>query len=133
MDMVESGTFPKNTLFCGDAGFVGYPLWPRLVDSGANFLVRVGANVSLLTEHAVCQFEKEGKNLFVYCWPNTAMQAGEKPLRLRLVQVHLAKIKVWMLTSGLDWQKLTPKAMVRFSTMKGRIEVELRGRQQTTE
>ena len=131
MDMVETGKFPKNTLFCGDAGFVGYPLWSCLVDSGANFLVRVGANVSLLTEHAVCQFKKEGKNLFVYCWPKTAMQAGEKPLRLRLVQVQLGKIKVWMLTSVLDWQKLTPKAMVRFYKMRWGIEVEFRGLKQT--
>ncbi len=27
MNMVEGGDFPENTLFCGDAGFVGYPLW----------------------------------------------------------------------------------------------------------
>src|SRR5271155_5338282 len=62
MEMAETGKFPKNTLFCGDAGFVGYPLWSRLLVSGGHFLVRVGANVSLLTEQAVCEFVKEGKN-----------------------------------------------------------------------
>ena len=30
MDMVGTGVFPKKTLFCGDAGFVGYPLWSCL-------------------------------------------------------------------------------------------------------
>src|SRR3989442_14667471 len=25
IEMIENGKFPTNTLFCGDAGFVGYP------------------------------------------------------------------------------------------------------------
>src|SRR5271170_4525741 len=37
MEMAETGKFPKNTLFCGDAGFVGYPLWSRLLVSGGHF------------------------------------------------------------------------------------------------
>ena len=41
MDMLSTGNFPKNTLFCGDAGFVGYPLWSHILQSGADFLVRV--------------------------------------------------------------------------------------------
>jgi hypothetical protein len=27
MEMVPTGQYPQRTLFCGDAGFVGYPLW----------------------------------------------------------------------------------------------------------
>ncbi|HEV3383669.1 MAG TPA: hypothetical protein VG097_02575 [Gemmata sp.] len=39
MEMVPTSQYPQRTLFCGDAGFVGYPLWAcllgtRLVDSG---------------------------------------------------------------------------------------------------
>lgn len=26
MEMLQQEEFPENTLFCGDAGFVGYPL-----------------------------------------------------------------------------------------------------------
>jgi hypothetical protein len=48
MDMVQTQEFPRKTLFCGDAGFVGYPLWSCLLQRGHDFLVRVGANVSLL-------------------------------------------------------------------------------------
>ena len=48
MDMLNAGRFPERTIFCGDAGFVGYPLWSHILNSGADFLVRVGANVSLL-------------------------------------------------------------------------------------
>lgn len=132
MDMAETESFPKNTLFCGDAGFVGYPLWSCLIARGHDFLVRVGANVSLLTTTGVdYTLNKAGKGFLVYCWPKTMMQAGQRPLRLRLVRVQLGKTKVWMLTSVLDWQRLTTKAMVRFYKMRWGIEVEFRGLKQT--
>jgi len=131
MEMAETGKFPKNTLFCGDAGFIGYPLWSLLVARGANFLVRVGANVHLLTEQADCRLVTEGKNYRVYCWPKEAKKAGQPPLELRLVQMRIGNAKVWMLTSVLDWQELTPKAMVRFYKMRWGVEVEFRGLKQT--
>jgi hypothetical protein len=131
MEMVETGSFPKNTLFCGDAGFVGYPLWSCLIARGHHFLVRVGANVSLLTTQANCKLQKEGKGFWVYCWPKAMMQAGQRPLHLRLVQVYLGKTKVWMLTSVLDERRLATKAMVRFYKMRWGIEVEFRGLKQT--
>ena len=130
MTMAETESFPKNTLFCGDAGFVGYPLWSCLVARGHDFLVRVGANVSLLTTQADCRLKKDGKGFLVYSWPKTMRQAGP-PLRLRLVQVRLGKTKMWMLTSVLDEQRLTTKAIVRFYQMRWGIEVEFRGLKQT--
>ena len=42
--------FPENTLFCGDAGFVGYDLWQSIIDKGHSFVIRVGGNVRLLTK-----------------------------------------------------------------------------------
>ncbi len=131
MAMAETESFPERTLFCGDAGFVGYPLWSCLMARGYDFLVRVGANASLLTTQADCAFKKEGKGLRVYCWPKTMVRAGQPPLRLRLVPVYLGKTKVWMLTSVLDEKRLTTKAMVRFYKMRWRIEVEFRGLKQT--
>src|SRR5476649_2877145 len=62
-------------------------LWSSLVGGGHDFLVRVGANVNLLTTQANCDLKKEGKNFRVYCWPNEVMRAGHPPLKLRLVQV----------------------------------------------
>jgi hypothetical protein len=132
MDMVATGRFPEKTLFCGDAGFVGYPLWTRLRKAG-DFLVRVGANVNLLTEHALCEFQKQGKELFVLCWPKTAIKDKQPPLRLRLVQVFLGKTSVWLLTSVLEPQELTIKMMVRFYKMRWGVEVEFRGLKQTLE
>ena len=81
MEMLDAGGFPKNTLFCGDAGFVGYPLWSQLVASGRHFLVRVGANVRLLTDGADYTIAREGR---VLCWPKMARRSGQAPLRLRL-------------------------------------------------
>ena len=42
MEMLDEEEFPRNTLFCGDAGFVGYALWTHILSHGFDFLVRVG-------------------------------------------------------------------------------------------
>ena len=52
MEMLKEEDFPENTLFVGDAGFVGYDFWKQILDQGRDFLVRVGANVNLLSEKA---------------------------------------------------------------------------------
>ena len=133
MEMARAEEFPENTLFCGDAGFVGYPLWASLLERGSDFLVRVGANVNLLHEQAECDIDidKVGRDIRVICWPKAAQDANRPPLQLRLVQVDLGKIKVWILTSVLEWQRLSPKAIVRFYKMRWGIEVEFRGLKQT--
>ena len=71
--MLETEEFPEETLFCGDAGFVGYPLWHTILARLANFLVRVGANVSLLSETA--DIQKCGGRI-VLCWPKGQMNLG---------------------------------------------------------
>jgi hypothetical protein len=131
MEMVQKEKFPKNTLFCGDAGFVGYPLWNSLLEQGSDFLVRVGSNVSLWLEEAECTTEKLGKYKLVLCWPREVREAKQPPLRLRLLQVRLGKTDMWMLTSVLEWERLTDKAIVRFYKMRWLIEVEFRGLKQT--
>jgi hypothetical protein len=120
--------FPEKTLFCGDAGFVGYPLWKSIIDAGCDFLIRVGANANLLSEHATIERLKDG---IVLCWPKDRIAAGDPPLKLRLVLVQVGKTKMWMLTSVLDRQKLTKKQIVRYYKMRWGIEVEYRGLKQT--
>jgi hypothetical protein len=127
MEMICDGKFPKNTLYCGDAGFVGYPLWSTIIECGRHFLVRVGANVSLLKESADCQL---GKNGLVLCWPK-GMQSKQPPLRLRLVKVRIGKTHVHLLTSVLDPKKLTIKQMIKIYKLRWGIEVEFRGLKQT--
>lgn len=127
MEMLEEGKYPKNTLFCGDAGFVGFPLWSAILGAGGHFLVRVGANVSLLAESADWQQDDEGR---VLCWP-IYMQGKRPPLQLRLVRVRIGRAKVYLLTSVLDPEQLTIEQMVQFYKMRWGVEVEFRGLKQT--
>lgn len=128
-EMLKQEEFPKNTLFCGDAGFVGYPLWSAIASvPGANFLIRVGGNVDLLSEQA--DVKKKGDGI-VLCWPKGQMNSGAPPLRLRLVQVKVGKTKMWMLTSVLARTRLGKKQIIRIYKMRWGIEVEFRGLKQT--
>lgn len=128
-EMLEHEQFPENTLFCGDAGFTGYPLWSAIVNApGQHFLVRVGANVNLLSEQADVKKCDGGD---VLCWPKGRMDSGEAPLRLRLVRVTVGKTKMWMLTSVLSERALSKKQIAKFYKMRWGIEVEYRGLKQT--
>jgi hypothetical protein len=126
-EMIQAGSYPSKTLFCGDAGFIGYPLWSDIMRHGGDFLVRVGANVSLLRESAEYELLENG---LVLCWPR-AMQGTRPPLRLRLVKVRLGKSKAYLLTSVLSSSELSIDQMVRFYKMRWGIEVEFRGLKQT--
>jgi hypothetical protein len=127
MEMLNVGEFPEHTLFCGDAGFVGHSLWSAMRARGSEFLVRVGANVHLLSE-LDCRLTS---NRRVLCWPRAAQQAGQPPLFLRLVRVTVGKTPMWMLTSVLDPHLLTEAQIARFYQMRWGIEVEFRGLKQT--
>lgn len=129
MDMMDSGEFPEDTLFCGDAGFVGYPLWTRIAETGNYFLVRVGANVSLLSGATDCIIRRCKDH--VLCWPRTAREMNLPPLRLRLVKVRIGKQWMWMLTNVLDPKRLTSAQIVNFYKLRWGIEVEFRGLKQT--
>lgn len=128
MEMVGEGKFPKNTLFCGDAGFVGYPLWSLIIEKGFQFLVRVGGNVNLLTEQANCTLTS---NMTVLCWPQDAIKLGLPPLRLRLVKIRVGKTWMWLLTSVLNKSKLTLTQIRALYKQRWGIEVEFRGLKQT--
>ena len=128
MEILKQETFPKNTLFVGDAGFVGYDFWKSILAAGGNFLVRVGANVNLLSEKADIKKLSGG---IVLCWPKGKMNAGAKPLRLRLIKVKIGKTQMWMLTSVLDRKQLSNKKIVKYYKMRWGVEVEFRGLKQT--
>jgi hypothetical protein len=130
LQMVQANRFPAQTLFCGDAGFVGYPLWSGLRQAGTDFLVRVGANARLLTEQARCHFVTEGAEHVVYCWP-LGVQTTHPPLRLRLVKLRLKQTTVWLLTSVWDRDDLTTSTLRQLYQMRWGIEVEFRGLKQT--
>ncbi len=127
-EMLAAENFPENTLFCGDAGFTGYPLWSAIAQAKGNFVVRVGSNVRLLSTQA--DVKRLGGGI-VLCWPKGRMESGEPPLRLRLARVQVGKTKMWLLTSVLDRARLTHKQLVRVYKMRWGMEVEFRGLKQT--
>ena len=128
MEILEEEKFPEDTLFCGDAGFVGYDFWQAILAAGGNFLVRVGGNVKLLSEKADVKQLGGGT---VLCWPKGKMDSGARPLRLRLAKVKIGKTTMWMLTSVLDRKKLSHKKIIKYYKMRWGIEVEYRGLKQT--
>jgi len=128
VEMLEQEEFQDKTMFCGDAGFVGYPLWDAILKSQGNFLVCVGANVNLLSETFDIQ---KCVDRTVLCWPKGKMNSGEPPLKLRLVKVKIGQTNMWMLTSVLDHHQLTKKQIIRIYKMRWGIEVEFRGLKQT--
>ena len=128
MEILEQEQFPEDTLFCGDAGFIGYDFWRAILAAEANFLVRVGGNVNLLSEKA--DIKRLGGGI-VLCWPKGKMKSGAAPLRLRLVKVKIGKTTMWMLTSILEPKKLPKKKIIRYYKMRWGVEVEYRGLKQT--
>lgn len=128
MELLEQEEFPENTLFCGDAGFVGYDFWRAILASGSEFLVRVGGNVNLLSKTADVKRLGDG---IVLCWPKGKMNLGLPPLTLRLVKIKIGQTMMWMLTSVVDRQKLPKKKIVKYYQLRWGVEVEYRGLKQT--
>ena len=71
---------PAQALVVADAGFVGYALCRRLLRHGTHFLLRVGGNMTLLTDLGYYHEEREG---LVYLWPQKHRRG--RPLVLRLI------------------------------------------------
>lgn len=128
MDMIVSSHFLKNTLFVGDAGFVGYDFWKLILDHNHDFLVRVGGNVRLLENLGFYTRQKKG---IVYCWPNAAMSKKQPPLTLRLVKCRIGAKQVFLLTSVLDEAKLPCKEIKKLYQHRWGVELEFRALKQT--
>lgn len=107
-------TLPASALIVADAGFNGFGLAQAIVGSGASFLIRMSAKVTLLTEAGILpQRFREGS---VYYWPRAAQKGGEKPLKVRLLRIRGKKkgADVWLLTNILDGKRLTLARAAQF-------------------
>lgn len=122
MEMLQTETFPENTLFCGDAGFVGYELWNSILDAGHNFLMRVGANVRLLTD-LECIRQRDG---IVCVWPNSAVRAKQPPIVLRLIQVQNERGTMSLVTNVLSQHQLSNSRIARLYSKRWGIELQFR-------
>jgi Transposase DDE domain len=133
---------PPNAMVLADAGFHGYDLSRLLLRQGSSFLMRVGNNVSLITQlgYAV----REWKDT-VYLWPpQQRKRAGCKgpigkhldgvrpPLVLRLIRLKDAKGRpICLLTNVLEKSRLSNAAAARMYRLRWGIEVMWRGLKQT--
>lgn len=125
--MFDEEQFPKNSLFVGDAGFVGYDLWKKMSDLGHYFLIRVGNNISFLQDQKSV-VEQDGN--LVYYWPTKQYRKRCEPLVLRLLYVTIGNKEVALVTNVLEPSLLDKKLAKRFYKMRWGIELEFRSLKQ---
>ena len=126
-ELLQERQFPENTLFCADAGFVGYELWTAILAAGHHFAIRVGANVNLLRGLGRV---RQGHGI-VHVWPKHAQKHNQPPLALRLLEFQGPRGKVCIVTSVLCDQHLSAKAVGRLYRMRWGIELQFRAFKQT--
>ena len=125
--LLDEQRFPEFTLFCGDAGFVGYEFWWSILDHGHSFLMRVGGNVRLLKGLGVVRQKGE----IVYCWPDAAAKKKQPPLVLRLLRFHDGRGEVYLVTNILDDTELTAEQASLIYRGRWGIELQFRALKQT--
>jgi len=112
---------PAEALLLGDGNFVGYPVWSKLQAAGKHFLIRVGGNVSLLTQlwpDAALRCRGD----IVYAWPKHHRQRVA-PLTLRLIRVGSRKNRVFLLTNVLDSGQLSKRTAGTIYRLRWGVEL----------
>jgi hypothetical protein len=125
--MLREQPFPSHTLFCADAGFTGYDLWQALIDAGHSFLIRVGANVTLLRRLGYVR-ERDG---IVYFWPDQAAKRRRPPLVLRVFQFQAGRCRMSVVTNILDDQQLSAAQACELYKLRWGVELQFRTLKQT--
>ncbi len=124
-DMIAE--LPENSLLVADAGFVGYELCRKLMLAEQSFLLRVGGNITLLTELG---WHHEERDSLVYLWPDNFRKSP--PLVLRLIKLEQSdKPPISLLTNVLDAEKLFDEDARALYEMRWGIEVCYRSYKQT--
>ncbi|MFH5806530.1 IS4 family transposase [Alienimonas sp. DA493] len=84
------GDLPDRTLLLADAGFPHFDLLSRLDAAGCAFLMRVGADRTLLAELTACEHADGtcGGGQQVWLWPEAKRRAGRPPLSLRAIELE---------------------------------------------
>lgn len=117
---------PKNSLITADAGFVGYHLWRDVLDAGHHFVIRVGANVSLIKHLG---FARQHAHT-VYLWPDAASRKKQPPLVLRLIVINNGKHPVYVVTD-LPKSELNDSQAAQIFRARWGIEIFFRTFKQT--
>jgi hypothetical protein len=126
-ELLDTQCFPENTLFCGDANFVGYEFWKAIIDAGHDFLVRVGGNAKLLKNLGYVRH----RHGLVYCWPAAAMRKKQPPLVLRLLKFRSGCKYIYLVTTVLDERALPYATAGELYRQRWGVEVQFRSLKQT--
>lgn len=122
---------PLEALLVADAGFTGFDLLSGLQQRGVYFLVRVGANVTLLRNLG---YAVEQRGSTVYLWPTN--RRDRPPLVLRMIRVKPSRAdtsakSVVLITNVLDPDQLSDEQAAVFYQMRWGVEVFYRSLKQT--
>jgi hypothetical protein len=115
-------TLPEQALIVADAGFTGYDLLNQILASGRSFLVRVGANVRLLTNLLGVEVEQKGD--VVWLWPQD--RRNQLPLKLRLIRIPKRSSSVedmGLLTNVFDHERMSRETAHRLYRMRWGVEL----------
>lgn len=110
---------PANSLVVADAGFIGFDLCRRLQTDGVRFLLRVGANVTLLTEQLGARLQVDGTT--VWLWPQD--RRDEPPIVLRLLVYGTGSQAVHLVTDVLEPGALSAAQARELDRQRWGIEV----------
>lgn len=127
MDLLQTRRFPENTLFCGDAGFVGYELWSTIIAQGHSFLIRVGGNVRFLKHLGKI---RRGDGL-VYLWPKEVARRRQPPLTLRLIEAKGPRGSMFLVTNVLSDADLSTTTLKIIYPLRWGVELQFRATKQT--
>jgi hypothetical protein len=118
---------PAEALLTADAGFISYELCATLTASGHEFVLRVGANKTLIED---LEPEYADDPSLVWLWPEQLQ--SKPPLRLRRIEFSSpAGTPVVLVTNILDRTKLSDQAAQNIYASRWGIEVYFRDIKQT--
>jgi hypothetical protein len=126
-ELLATQCFPENTLFCGDAGFVGYALWSNILDAGHSFLMRVGGNLQFLRGLG----KVRQQNGLVHLWPRVAFRQGQPPLTLRLLEFQTERGPLYLVTNILSDRALSIEQARKLYRLRWGVELQFRSLKQT--
>jgi hypothetical protein len=119
---------PELALLIADAGYTGYHFWQTLQQANGLFLIRVGANMRLLTKLGYAVREHES---LVYLWPDHAARRSQPPLILRLIVLHDGRKPIYLLTNVLELARLSDAQAAKFYRLRWNLELFFRALKQT--
>lgn len=129
LEMLDTLPSGPCTMLLADAGFVGYDFFKLIAESGRQFLIRIGANVKLITELGYAFKEHQG---IVYLWPEHAQADGLAPLILRLITlVDGRNRRMHLLTNVMDAADLSDAEAAAIYKKRWGIELIYRALKQT--